>query len=86
MALLELWQGILEQCTLLTNIEFEKDVTSLFVFLCHLVNANHAEIGMQALEILDSDHVLMTYIVHSDQRIRTVEQCLHNNRGRRDSE
>ena len=83
MALLELWQGILEQCTLLTNIE---DVTSLFVFLCHLVNANHAEIGMQALEILDSDHVLMTYIVHSDQRIRIVEQCLHNNRGRRDSE
>ena len=80
MALLELWQGILEQCTVLTSAEFEKDVTSLFVFLCHLVNASQAEISMQALQIIDSDYVLMNYIVHNDQRIRLVEQCLHDNR------
>ena len=80
MALLELWQGILEQCSVLTNAEFEKAVTSLFVFLCHLVNASQAEISMQALQIIDSDYVLTNYIVHNDQRIRLVEQCLHDNR------
>ena len=65
---------------MLTNAEFEKDVTSLFVFLCHLVNASQAEISMQALQIIDSDYVLTNYIVHNDQRIRLVEQCLHDNR------
>ena len=49
-------------------------------FLCKLVNGDQAEVGLQALQILDTDVILMNYVVHENQRLRMIEECLNKNR------
>lgn len=78
-ALLELVQDLMEECELMTDGKFEDDVTTLLAWLCKLVNGNQAEICMQAIQILDSDRILIKYIVCKPYRVRMVEHCLNQN-------
>ena len=83
--MLELVQDLMEECELMMDGKFEDDVTTLLAWLCKLVNGNQAEICMQAIQILDSDRVLIKYIVCKPYRVRMVEHCLNQNRGLFDS-
>ena len=62
--MLELVQDLMEECELMMDGKFEEDVTSLLAWLCKLVNGNQAEICMQAIQILDSDRILIKYTKH----------------------
>ena len=79
-AVLELLQDLLEESDVLTESVFERDITALLSWICKLVNGNQAEICMQGIQILDSDRVLLNYIVCKPYRVRMVEQCLSQNR------
>ena len=79
-ALLELIHDLLMQCDLLTEPMCCEDVSRLFSLLCKLVNGDQAEVSLQALQIFDTDVILMNYIVHENQRLRMIEECLNKNR------
>ena len=78
--MLELIHDLLMQCDLLMEPMYYEDISRLFVFLCKLVNGDQAEVGLQALQILDTDVILMDYVVHENQRLRMIEECLNKNR------
>ncbi|CBK24918.2 uncharacterized protein [Blastocystis hominis] len=79
-AMLELLQDLLEESEVLEESAFEGEITALLEWICKLVNGNQAEICMQGIQILDSDRVLLKYIVCKPYRVRMVEQCLNRNR------
>ena len=68
------------QCDLLTEPMCYDDVSRLFSLLCKLVNGDQAELSLQALQIFDTDVIMMNYIVHENQRLRMIEECLNRNR------
>lgn len=78
--MLELLQDLLEESDVLMESMFEREITMLLSWICKLVNGNQAEISMQGIQILDSDRVLLNYIVCKPYRVRMVEQCLNQNR------
>ena len=61
--MLELLQDLLEESEVLEESAFEGEITALLEWICKLVNGNQAEICMQGIQILDSDRVLLKYIV-----------------------
>ena len=78
--MLELLQDLLEESEVLEASAFESEITALLEWICKLVNGNQAEICMQDIQILDSDRVLLKFIVCKPYRVRMVEQCLIRNR------
>ena len=77
---MELLIELLEQCELLLDPIFEKDVTNLIEWICRLVNGSQAEVSMLALQLLNNEYVLTNFVASSKQRLHIVEQCLNRNR------
>ena len=71
-------QDLLESCSLFMNEQYEQDMNRVFSRILRVVNERHADCGLRALALLNSDRILLNYIMEHPQRVRLVEKCLQS--------
>ena len=71
-------QDLFENCSLFMNEQYEQDVNRVLSRILLVVNERHADCGLRALSLLNSDRILLNYIMEHPQRVHLIEKCLQS--------
>ena len=73
---IQLLQELFENCALFTHAVCEVEVDRVLLRVLHCVKEQHVESCLQALSLLGSDRILLSYIMGYTHRIQSVEHFL----------
>lgn len=79
-AWIEFLSDIVDQCPILLNTEFKKEMDVLLGKIQKMAVGSHIDCCIECLTFLSNKRILIHYFLSDSDRLRNLEKCLHSAR------